>query len=318
MDVSTLKAKIKSKQIPNYLIFTGPEWKVQQIYIQQIAKSTNSEIVRIDSIKDVASTLRSKAFVCSSKLFLVRDDIELLQADSNVIQSILNALQSNLLIHVLTTVDKRKKYYKDNQDRIVEFEPLPDAMLKKYIKKAINLSDNNCQRLIEVCEHDYGRCLLEIDKIERYSIERYTEFNSGVGNDFDSAFQDLVKDGTIYQPPHNTVFDLVNAVLDRKVNAAFDLLHQCYELGETTMGMLALIYNNAKAVLQIQTYTGDNLSKGTGLTGWQIKNAKSHVRKYSDKELIRMMRMIQKIELGIKTGKIEEEYAMSYLFVSVL
>ena len=61
MDVSTLKAKIKSKQIPNYLIFTGPEWKVQQIYIQQIAKSTNSEIMRIDSIKDVASTLRSKA-----------------------------------------------------------------------------------------------------------------------------------------------------------------------------------------------------------------------------------------------------------------
>lgn len=135
---------------------------------------------------------------------------------------------------------------------------------------------------------------------------------------YDEAFEILLKDGTIYIPPHNTVFDLVNAVLDRKVNAAFDLLHQCYELGETTMGMLALIYNNAKAVLQIQTYTGDNLSKGTGLTGWQIKNAKSHVKKYNDKELIRMMRMIQKIELGIKTGRIEEEYAMSYLFVSVL
>lgn len=315
MDVATLKAKIKSKQIPNYLIFTGPEWKVQQIYIQQIAKSTNSEIVRIDSIKDVASTLRSKAFVRSSKLFLVRDDVELLNANLNTIQSILDALQSNLLIHVLTTVDKRKKYYKDNQERIVEFEPLPDAMLKKYIKRAINLSDNNCQKLIEICEHDYGRCLLEIDKMHCYV---FAAEMSGYDMEWDEAFEKLLKDGTIYQPPHNTVFDLVNAVLDRKVNAAFDLLHQCYELGETTMGMLALIYNNAKAVLQIQTYTGDNLSKGTGLTGWQIKNAKSHVRKYNDKELIRMMRMIQKIELGIKTGRIEEEYAMSYLFVSVL
>ena len=38
MDVATLKAKIKSKQLPSYLIFSGDEWKVQQIYINQIAK----------------------------------------------------------------------------------------------------------------------------------------------------------------------------------------------------------------------------------------------------------------------------------------
>ena len=112
MDVSTLKNRIKIKKIPNYLIFTGPEWKVQQIYIEQIAKATNSEIVRINSIKDVFSSLRSQAFLSVSKLFIVRDDTELLQADSNVIQSILDALQSNLLIHILTTVDKRKSIIK--------------------------------------------------------------------------------------------------------------------------------------------------------------------------------------------------------------
>lgn len=170
MDVSTLKAKIKSKQIPNYLIFTGPEWKVQQIYVEQIAKVTSSEIIRIDSIKDVFSNLRSKAFLSVSKLFLVRDDVELLQADSNVIQSILDALQSNLLIHVLTAVDKRKKYYKDNKERIVEFEPLAPNILKKYIKKELpDFTDENCDILMEVCENDYGRCLLEIDKIRRFA-----------------------------------------------------------------------------------------------------------------------------------------------------
>ena len=115
MDVSTLKAKIKSKQIPHYLIFTGPEWKVQQIYIEQIAKVTKSEIVHIDSIKDIASTMRSKAFLSVSKTFIVRDDTELLQADSNVTQSITDSLKDNFHIHILTSVDKRKKYYKENQ-----------------------------------------------------------------------------------------------------------------------------------------------------------------------------------------------------------
>ena len=84
------------------------------------------------------------------------------------------------------------------------------------------------------------------------------------------------------------------------------------------MVMLSVLYNNAKAVLQVQSYSGSNVSKGTGLTGWQIKNAKKHVGKYRDSELVRMMRIIQQTESGIKTGQIEDEIAMPYLLVRVL
>lgn len=312
MDVSALKAKIKSKQIPHYLIFTGPEWKVQQIYIQQIAKVLGLEVVYLDSYSEVYSKIRSRTLTSSSKLFILRDDTEIQSSDKITTQSILDSLKDNLLIHILTTTDKRKKYYKENQDRIVDFEPLSDSALKKYIKKEINLSDENCQRLIEVCEHSYGAVLLEIDKIKRYV--NYL----GPAPMFDGAFEKLLKDGTIYQPPYDAIFDLVAAILDRKVNKAFDLLQQSYAVGEATMVMLSVLYNNAKAVLQVQTYKGDNLSKGTGLTGWQIKNAKPHVKRYSDKELVHMLQMIQKVESGIKTGRIEDEMAMPYLLVNVL
>ena len=314
MDVSALKAKIKSKQIPHYLIFTGPEWKVQQIYIQQIAKVLGIEVVYLDSYSEVYSKIRSRTLTSSSKLFLLRDDTEIQSSDKITTQSVTDSLKDNFLIHILTTTDKRKKYYKENQDRIVDFEPLSDSALKKYIKREVNLSDENCQRLIEVCEHDYGRILLEIDKIKRYDNLDGREKSGSA----DSAFEALLKDGTIYTPPYDAIFDLVASILDRKVNKTFDLLQQSYAVGEATMVMLSVLYNNAKAVLQIQTYKGDNLSKGTGLTGWQIKNAKPHVRKYSDKELVHMLQMIQKVESGIKTGQIEDEIAMPYLLVSVL
>lgn len=315
MDVLALKAKIKSKQIPHYLIFTGPEWKVQQIYIQQIAKVLGLEVVYLDSYSEVYSKLRSRTLTSSSKLFLLRDDTEIQSSDKITTQRVTDSLKDNFLIHILTTTDKRKKYYKENQDRIVDFEPLSDSALKKYIKREVNLSDENCQRLIEVCEHDYGRCLLEIDKIHYYV---YDAESNGYDMEWDEAFEDLLEDGTIYQPPYDAIFDLVDAILDRKVNKAFDLLQQSYAVGEATMVMLSVLYNNAKAVLQVQSYKGDNLSKSTGLTGWQIKNAKVHVRKYSDKELVHMLQMIQKVESGIKTGQIEDEIAMPYLLVSVL
>ena len=41
-------------------------------------------------------------------------------------------------------------------------------MLIKYIQREIDLSERNCKRLIDICDGNYGRILLEIDKIRRY------------------------------------------------------------------------------------------------------------------------------------------------------
>ena len=312
MDVATLKAKIKSKQLPSYLIFSGEEWKVQQIYIDQIAKITGKETKRIDSVSSIYAQLRNRSFVQKALIYIVRDDKELLNSEK--LQQQINAglLGDNILIHLLTTVDKRTKFYKQYKDAIIDFERLSDAMLKKYIQKEIKLSERNTERLIDVCEHDYGRILLEIDKIKRYV--NYL----GPAPMFDGVFEKLLQDGTIYQPPYDAIFDLVDAILDRKVNLAFDLLQQAYEMGEATMVMLSVLYTNTKAVLQVQTYHGDDLSKATGLSGWAIKNAKPHVGKYSENELIYIVQLIQKIESGIKTGRMEDEFAMQYLLTHIM
>ena len=310
MDVTTLKAKIKSKQLPSYLIFSGPEWKVQELYIKQISKVTGKEIKRIDSITDIYGQLRNKSFLQKSVIYIVRDDKELM-TNEKLQQSIESVLADNILIHLLTTVDKRTKFYKQYKDKIIEFEQLTDVILKKYIKKEISLSDRNCQMLIDICEHDYGRILLEIDKIKQMCRVQYDCTN-------DEVVEHLVKDGTIYEPPYDAIFDLVDAILDRKVNKAFDLLQQSYDVGEATMVMLSVLYNNAKAVLQVQTYHGDKITEGTGLTGWQIKNAKPHVGKFATEELIYIVQLCQKLESGIKTGRMEDEFAMQYLLVHIM
>lgn len=314
MDVTTLKAKIKSKQLPHYLIFAGDEWKVQEIYIQQISKATGKEIKTIDSITQVYSQLQNRSFMQKSYIYKVRDDKELMQ-NEKLQQQIEQVLGDNILIHILTTVDKRTKFYKAYKDVICDFERLSDAMLKKYILKEIKLSERNLQRLIDICEHDFGRILLEIDKIRRYkqSAESFGEFGTE-----DEVFYILVKDGTIYEPPYDAIFDLVDAILDRDINRTFNLLQQSYEVGEATMVMLSVLYNNAKALLQVQTYKGDNITKATGLTGWQIKNVKKHVGKYSEKELIYIVRLVHKVTNGIKTGKMEDEFAMQYLLVHIM
>ena len=314
MDVKSLKAKIKSKQIPNYLIFSGDEWKVQEIYIKQIAKVTGLKTQRIDSLLHIYNALRNKNFLQERIIYIVRDDKDLMQNEKLQQQIEDDLLRDNILIHLVTSVDKRTKFYKRYKASICDFERLSDAMLYKYIQKELKLSKRNTERLIDICESDYGRILLEIDKIRRYSDSNPTL----IRNIYDNGFEMLINDGTIYEPPYDAIFDLVDAIMARNVNKAFDLLQQSYAVGEATMVMLTVLYNNMKALLQVQTYTGDNITKGTGLNYYTIKNVKKHVGKYSESDLNYIVKLIHKVTNGIKTGKMEDEFAMQYLLTHIL
>ena len=167
MEVTELKAQIQSKQFNPFYIFTGVEWKVQRIYIDQIAKTSGKELAYVDSLADVYSKLGSRSFLSKSYVYVIRDDKELMQ-NEKLQSELYSTIGDSILILILSTLDKRLKFYKIYKDMIIDFEPLKPQVLKKYIQKEINLSDKNCDKLMEVCEYDYGRCLLEIDKIKRF------------------------------------------------------------------------------------------------------------------------------------------------------
>ena len=312
MEVNEIRTHLQKKSFNQFYIFSGVEWKVQQIYLEQIAKISGKELRRIDSITNIYSKRNNKSFMQKSFVYVVRDDKELMQNEK--IQSQLSSIiGNNILILILTSVDKRTKFYKQYKDSIVEFETLKPKILMQYIQKEINLSDKNCEILMDVCEYDYGRCLLEIDKIK--------QFRKSVGEKdiFDNdAFSLLLNSGAIYQPSKDAIFDFVDAILDVRVNTAFDLYHQCLDVGEATMVMLTVLYNNAKAVLQVQSYHGKDIVNGTGLTQWQINNARKHVGKRSIRELLDIMEICHVCQKSIVMGMIDEEYIMEHILTSIM
>ena len=307
MDVTQIKSHIQNNSFDKFYIFSGPEWKVQRLYIDQIAKVSGKELKYIDSIADIYGKKGSKMFVPKSYVYVVRDDKEITQ-NEKVQEQLDSIIGNNILILLLVTLDKRTKFYKAYKDTIVEFEALKTEILEKYILREIpDLSDTDCRKLMEVCEYDYGRCLLEVDKIKRFNPKNP-----------DKAFCDLLKSGVIYQPPKDAIFDFVDAILDNKVNLSFELYHQCLGVGEAVMVMITVLYNNAKAVLQVQSCKSSDIGKSTGLTGWQIKNAQKHLRKRTNGDLIYIMERCQKSQQAIVTGVVDEEFIMEDLLTRIL
>lgn len=317
MDVSTIHNELRQGLTRKFYIFTGDEWAVQQIYIEQLIAVLKREFEgvqskRIDSISQLLSKKSNKSFVKQKYVYTVRDDKEFINEEK--LQNMLTQLiGDNVLILLLTNPDKRTKFYKKYKDDIVVFEPLKDHVLKQYILKHMSLSNNNAERLIEVCGHDYGRILLELDKCDNYMLAAES---TCYDMDGDEAFESLLKDGTIYTPPRDAIFDFVDAVLDCKPKLALDLYEQCRAVGEATLVMVSVLYTNAKAVLQVQNCSGNDISRSTGLTAWQITNAKKHLNVYSNGDLLYLMELCLKVEQGIKTGRVDEKYAMEYILVN--
>ena len=311
MDVSTLKSRIVTKDIPSFLIFAGDEWKVQQIYIDQICKATNKQKQYIDSVESVFRRFKSVSLVNDTFVYVVRDDHDLMQNEALQKQIKDGALGDNILILLLSTVDKRTKLYKAFSDVLSDFSVLDDRLLAKYIKCEIALSERATEHLINICEKNYGRILLEIDKVRNYAQAVGTD-------DYNEVLENLITDGTIYQPPEDAIFQLVDSILDRRVKRTYELLDNCKRVGESPIAILSVLFNNVKAVLQVQTCNSKDISKSTGLTPWLVKCARQHVGRYADEDLIYILQKIQQVDNAIKSGTMEEQFAIDYLLVKIL
>lgn len=60
------------------------------------------------------------------------------------------------------------------------------------------------------------------------------------------------------------------------------------------------------------------MEKTTGLKSNEIYFNKNKTRYYSIGELVNVLKLIQKTEEGIKTGKIDEEISIDYILCNIL
>lgn len=306
MEVGTVKRQLKNRNLDKLYIFTGEEVTVMDIYVAKMLEVSNKQYQRIESIADVYNTTRGlfgrpKCFVCT-------DDMEFTKLEK-AWTTVENVLGDNMLILRYTNIDKRSKFYKHFSDRIVEFNHLGDDILRKYILKQLNIPKPFCDRLIEVCDHDYGRCMLEVDKV----IEYWKAMEEAVH--VAEVLRDFLDDGTIYTPPKDAIFDWCDAVLLNDRTRAFALLNECKKIGEPALRLIQVLYNNAKKVLQVQSCESTDIEKSTGLSSWDIKCTQDKIGKRTTLDLVGMLRILRVVETGIKTGKIDEAIALDYIMI---
>ena len=313
MEAKDVKKQIQDKKLDNFYIFTGEEIGVQKVYVNKIAEVSGLELKYVDSISDIYSKLKNKSFISRHYCYVLIDDKDIL--DNEKIWDGINSgiIGKNILILILTSTDKRLRFYKQFKDRYVEFTYLSDMILMRHIQREMPLNHENCLTLINICQSNYRLIQLEINKIKTYC--------SATDKDCNVVFRELDENNTLIHPYKDAIFDFVEAVLRRQEKRSFELLDHCYGVGENNLALLSVLYSSCKQTLQVQSCESRDICNATGLTSWQVNKAKDRANYYSNGELIYLMRMIKKVEAGIKTGEFEDinnklsvEYVISNLF----
>lgn len=305
MNLIELKKQITDKTLDRIYYFTGDEWKIMNVYIHKIAEINNSKIVYVDSIREIINDVKQKSIIPTSTVYVINDDKEYMSSET-LWKKVAELNQENILIFTFSNIDKRSKFYKRFKDTLTTFDKLNDVTLARYINNVLSLKNDYTMKLIEICENDYGRILLEMDKIKNYS------------NNHNEAFETLVKHGAIYVPPKDAVFDLIDAILSRNAKLSYNLYEDCKEIGEANLVILLNLFNSTRMTYQLQSYTGNgDISQVTGLKQGQIHACQKRLYRYTNDELISIMKLTQKIESGIKQGTIADEIAIDYLLANI-
>ena len=307
--------ELVNNQVPHYNIFTGEEIAVQKIYIDKILDEYKR--VDCDSVAQALQKSRTKSLTGSNRAFIVVDDTLYMKDEKawEIVQNTFTKASKNILIIIYSSIDKRsKKFLSKNDEYIVSFDRLSEDVLVKYIQKDINLSDENAQKLVELCESDYSRILLEIDK-----IKSYTDANSKdiFPND---AFSILLEQGVIYQPIGDITFKLTDAVLRGELNTTEKYLKMAIEKEESPILVLSVLYTGFHNMLMVMDLGSNkkDASKRTGLTPFQVGQATKNIGGYKREEVKRALFIIQDVESGIKTGKYDMETAMQYAILEIM
>ena len=315
LELSELMKKIANNDIPHYLVLYGQEQTILDMYIKQMVGVTQSQAVYVDTVASVIKQCGKKSLNKSVKCYIVSDDMSYLKAET-VWDKIKKDFKKgkDYLILRYHTLDKRDKFSHNNKENLTEFAHLSAEVLQQYIYRDLpDLSEKNALSLIDYCNYDYGRILMEIDKVKQYMSVR-------ADLTVDSCFNQLDRQGLFHKEIGDITFELTNAVLGGYTDQTIMKLDEAKRKNEPAMMIASILYNGFRNLLAYQGL-GKNKQgamERTGLTKGELYGCSKNIGGYSLSEVKRNMLFCQRVESGIKTGLIDEDIALDYLVLHCL
>lgn len=222
--------------------------------------------------------------------------------------------QTAYFVFVEKEIDKRSKLFKtvSSKGTAVEFPVQNEVTLKKWVlgmirKEGKQITERALNYFLEKTGTDMENIRKELEKLMCYCMDK-------------EAVSEQDIEDICTQRVSNHIFDMVNAIADRKQKRALDLYYDLLALKEPAMRILFLIARQFNMLLQVKELKGkgyDNKTIG-GKVGLQPFIAGKYVTqagKFKSDDLRKALEACVEAEEAVKTGRMNDVMSVELLIV---
>lgn len=330
MGIKILKEEIENNDLKSLYVFYGEEEYLKKFYIDEIEETIlKGEFINLnkivldgkvedDKIIEACETMpffseRKLVVVKNSGKFNKKSDAKSKKGESDQFSKYLeNIPPYTCLIFYEEVIDRRLKLVGTVKKNglLVEFPYSKQQDLAKWVikvfksyKKTIDI--NTASYLVSISEPGMIEILNEIKKLVSFLGEKE---NVEI-DEIDKVCTKSIK---------SKIFDLVDAIAEKRVNVALKLLNDMIMLKEPLPKILFMIARQLRLILQMKVLCDEGLDKRAASSRMKItpyigNKIFDQARNFSTEKIKDGIKETMQLDLAIKTGKINDRIAAEIL-----
>lgn len=267
--------------------------------------------VDVREVIDLAETL---PFFAERRLIVFENTGFFKNAGADLADYIKEMPDTTYFIFIENEVDKRSKLFKavKAKGHIVELPFQDEVTLKKWIlgqvrKENKQISESTVTYLLNKIGTDMENIQKELEKLFCYTLEK----DSIAAEDVDAVCVTQIS---------NHIFDMVNAVAEKKQEHALELYYELLALKEPPMRILYLMTRQYRILHQVRDllkkgYGRKEIASKAGLHPFAAGKYMDQAKHFGSSELRAIMEDSADIEERVKTGRLTDVMAVELFIV---
>ncbi len=318
-----LAEEIKSGQLKQVYVLYGEEAYLRNQYRDRLKEALlgggdpmnlhcfEGKDVRAGDVIDLAETL---PFLAERRVIVLENSGLFAHGGEDLAAYLSAPAETVSFVFVEPAVDKRSRLYKaaTARGRAIEFATQDEAVLKRWIlgflkKENKNIAERDLNLFLDKTGSDMENIRGELEKLLCYCMD----------TDVITA-QDIEEICT--KQVSSQIFDMINAVAERRQETAMALYYDLLTLKEPPMRILYLITRQFNLLLQVKElknkgYGAAAIGEKVGLAGFIAKKYAAQAAKFREADLRRALTDCVETEEAVKTGRMNDVMSVELLIV---
>ncbi len=318
-----LNEEIREGTLKQAYLLCGDEAYLRRQYRDRVKKALmgDGDLMNLNCFEgkgivpgEVIDLAQTMPFLAERRVLVIENSGFFKKGGEDLAAYLADPAPSAYFLFVEAEVDKRSKLYKAvaAKGRVIECKTPDDGVLKRWVAELLmkdgkRITQRDLDYFLEKTGTDMENIRGEVEKLVCYALER----------DVVTA-QDI--EAVCVRQIDSRIFDMVEAVADKKQKKAMELYYDLLTLKEPPMRILFLIARQFNLLLQVKElknkgYDTRSIGEKVGLKGFIAGKYVSQAAKFKEAELKRALTDCVETEEAVKTGRMNDVMSVELLIV---